>query len=443
MQLGLFQKQTMNLVMTTELRQAIALLQYSTIELAEFIQEQALENPLIELEEKTPDIHTVERYEPSDKRSNSSNPNEYVDPLDFICSESQDLREELLEQVRFSQINEEERTVLNYLVLSLDDNGFLPLTNTEIANMLNLSEESIHYYIDLLQQLEPIGVGARNLKECLLLQALAYYPDEPLISRVITDYLDLLANKKWQEISRTLDISLSAFKEIFNRIQCLDPRPGANMDHTGQAGYLYPDILIDKDESGEYTIALNDNYIPRIQVNQQYMNFINNKNETAKYVSKKYKSYMWLINSIEQRRSTILKIARVIADKQRDFLENGFASLDAMTLKEVADEIDMHESTVSRATSNKVIRTPAGSFEMSRLFSSKLGKNAEDNTSSTKVKILLKQYIDQENKCKPYSDQKIADYFKKENGITISRRTIAKYREELNILSSAKRKEIV
>lgn len=443
MQLGLFQKQTMKLVMTTELRQAIALLQYSTIELSEFIQDEALENPLIELEEKTPDVHIEERYELAYRHSKSGDANERVDPLDFITSENYDPREELLEQVRFAPVSEQERTILNYLVLNLDDNGYLPLTNTEAAHMLNIDEENIQYYIDLLQQLEPVGVGARDLRECLTLQALAFFPDEPIIAQVITDYLGLLADKKWQEISRVLDISLAEIKEIFSRIQILDPKPCAKIDHTGQAGYLYPDILIDKNEHAEYTIALNDNYVPNIQVNQQYMNLINNKNDTSKYISQNYKRYMWLINSIEQRRSTILKIARVIADKQRDFLENGFASLQAMTLQDVADEIDMHESTVSRATNNKVIRTPAGSFEMSRLFSSKLGKSDGDNTSSTKVKILLKQYIEEEDKHKPFSDQKIADYFQKENGIAISRRTVAKYREELNILSSSKRKEIV
>src|SRR5699024_761293 len=145
-------------------------------------------------------------------------------------------------------------------------------------------------------QLEPIGVGARDLQECLTLQTQVYYPDEPMISQVITDYLGLLADKKWQQISRSLDISLTEIKEVLTRIQSLNPRPLAKIADTGQASYLYPDILIDKDEDGAYTIALNDDYIPKIQLNQQYMNLINHKNDTAKYVSKNYKRYMWLIN---------------------------------------------------------------------------------------------------------------------------------------------------
>src|SRR5699024_1451782 len=196
-------------------------------------------------------------------------------------------------------------------------------------------------------------------------------------------------------------------------------------------------------DNGNYIVSLNDNYIPKIHLNQEYMPVLKGKSETPKYVNQNYKEYMWLINSIEQRRNTILKLAKVMVKKQRDFLKNGFASLQAMTLKEVADEIEMHEASVSRAASNKVIRTPAGYVETSRLFTSCLGRSDGSNGSSAKVKILLTEFIDKEDKKQPYSDQKIADYFKLENGITISRRTVAKYREELNILSSAKRKDIV
>jgi len=441
-QLGLVQKQTMNLVMTTELRQAIALLQYSTIDLSQFIQEQSMENPLIELEDKPADIHVEERYEPAFTRSGNSSDDEPVSPLDFIKSESNGLWEDLLEQAQFLNVSKEERLILHYLILNLDDNGYLQITTSEVAQQLKISQEKAEKSIQTLQQLEPIGVGARNLQECLLLQAKAYYPDEPIICEIITDHLELLGNKKWQELSRLLNISLTKIKKVADCIQTLDPKPCSGMSNPSPANYLYPDILIDK-ENEKYIVSLNDSYLPKMNVNQEYMNLINNKNETSKYVSDQYKRFMWLVNSIEQRRTTILKITKVIVEKQRSFLENGLSSLQAMTMKEVADEIDMHESTVSRATSNKVIRTPAGSFEMSQLFSSKLGKSDGNNASSTRVKFLLKQYIDEEDKRKPYSDQKIADYFKKKNGITISRRTVAKYREELKILSSAKRKEII
>lgn len=441
MQLGLFQKQTMNLVMTTELRQAIALLQYSSMELAEFLQEEAMENPLIELEEKSPDIRIEDKFEPNFSRPIRSNHDADVSPLDFIPSEDKGLWEDLLEQVQFLPIKEQERAILNYLVLNLDENGYLTISTTEVAGILSTDVEMVEHCVETLQDLEPIGIGARDLRECLLLQAQAYYPEDTYVEQVIKDHLDLLANKKWQDIARTLNITLKDVKKIAERIQTLHPKPCARMNNT-PANYLHPDITIEKD-NGKYIVSLNDHYIPKIHLNQDYMPLLKGKNDTSKYVNQNYKKYMWLINSIEQRRNTILKIAKVIVKKQRDFLENGFSSLQAMTLKDVADEIDMHESTVSRATSNKVIRTPAGSFELSRLFTSSLGKSDGSNASSTKVKILLKEFINKEDKRKPYSDQKIADYFKKESGITISRRTIAKYREELNILSSAKRKEIV
>lgn len=442
MELGLYQKQTMNLVMTTELRQAIALLQYSTIELSKFIQEQATENPLIELEEKSLTIRFEDKYEPAYRKSYRNNDNEEsVSPLDFIASNDRGMCEDLLEQAGWLEISDQERKILQYLILNLDDNGYLTLPISEAAEQLSIAESEIENGIGFLQQLEPVGVGARNLKECLLLQAKEYYPDDKLLTIIINDYLDMLANKKWQEISRRLHISLEEIKQVYDCIQTLDPKPCSNFSNASTR-YLYPDITIEK-INGVYTISMNDNYLPNIHVNQQYMNLLNKENDASKYIKDNYQKYIWLTKSIEQRRSTILKITEVIVDKQREFLENGFAALQPMTLKDVADEIGMHESTVSRATNNKVIRTPNGSYEMRRLFTSKLGKNDGSNASSAKVKLLLKEYIESEDKRKPHSDQKIAEYFKKQNGITISRRTVAKYREELHILSSSKRKTIV
>lgn len=433
MQLGLTQKQTVNLVMTTELRQAIDLLQYSTIDLSKMIQEQAMENPLIELEES---------YEPRFTRKTASPSSESVNPLDFIKTKENRLQENLIEQVQFLNITDQERSLLRYLIFNLDDNGYLPMTAAEIIDELKISEDMVEKCIQRLQQLEPIGVGARDLRECLLLQAAAYYPDEPVMEKVIRDYLEPLANKKWKKMASQLNLSLTEIKRILQYIQTLNPRPCAGLTSLPAEQYVYPDIVIDRN-NGKYTVSMNDTYLPKIHLNKDYMGLLDRKNDTSKYISEQYKKFMWLVNSIEQRQATILKIVQVIIEKQRTFLENGLSSLKAMTMKEVAEEIHIHESTVSRATRNKFIRTPAGFFELSKLFSSKLSSsNGDDNTSSTTVKIMLQQYIHEEDKRKPYSDQKLADYFKNQ-GITISRRTVAKYREELNILSSSKRKEIV
>src|SRR5690625_2687230 len=241
MQLGLFQKQTMNLVMTTELRQAIALLQYSSMELSEFIQEEAMENPLIELEEKSPEIRVEEKYEPSFSRSVRSNHDEDVSPLDFIPNEDKGLWEDLLEQVQFLPIKEQDRMILNYLVLNLDDNGYLTITNEEVATMLSTNEETVEHCVEILQDLEPIGIGARDLTECLLLQAQAHYPGDTNIELVIRDHLDLLANKKWQDIAHTLNITLKDVKKVAEQIQTLTPKPCARMNNA-TVSYLYPDI---------------------------------------------------------------------------------------------------------------------------------------------------------------------------------------------------------
>ena len=192
----------------------------------------------------------------------------------------------------------------------------------------------------------------------------------------------------------------------------------------------------------EFTFHLNDGYLPAIHMNKDYSQYLHVKNDASKYMNTQYKNYQWLLSSIEQRRNTIIKIVHVLLERQEDFFKNGFRSLKPLTLKEVADEIEMHESTVSRATTNKVIQTPFGSFDLRLLFTSKL-ETADGNTiSQTKMKTLLENFIAQENKFKPYSDQKIAEYFNAEQGITISRRTISKYREELRIPPSSKRKDI-
>src|SRR5690625_1543808 len=228
-----------------------------------------MENPLIALDEKPPEIRDEVNYEPSFSRSVRSNHDEDVSPLDFIPNEDKGLWEDLLEQVQFLPIKEQDRMILNYLVLNLDDNGYLTITNEEVATMLSTNEETVEHCVEILQDLEPIGIGARDLTECLLLQAQAHYPGDTNIELVIRDHLDLLANKKWQDIARTLKITLKDVKRIAEQIQTLNPKPCARMNNT-TASYLYPDITIEED-NGHYVVSLNDNYIPKIYLNQEYM----------------------------------------------------------------------------------------------------------------------------------------------------------------------------
>lgn len=432
MELVLQQKQTLNLVMTAELRQAIELLQYSNYELYQFLEEQALENPLLELVEQDNDA-TYNRNGSHRKTAGVA-----LDMTEFLADDEKGMRDILLEQARWMEVEQSEWYLLQYLILNLDENGYLPLSETEIMQHLKISEQEVHRGIKLLQQLEPIGVGARNLQECLLLQVKRLYPEKQLVQAIIGNYLESLANKKWQQIAKELDISLIEVKEINAFIQTLDPRPCSNLT-TPSIDYLHPDIVVEENE-GHFNISFNDRFIPEIRFNNSYSSLLTN--ELPSYVQTQYKNYQWLKKSLEQRQTTILKIMNVIIEKQLGFFRQGFAALQPLTLKDVASEIDMHESTVSRATANKVIQTSKGSFHLRMLFSSKLKNDQGVGASQTKVKLLLKEMIQKEDKYKPLSDQKISEHFKKEENIVVSRRTIAKYREELNIPSSSRRKEL-
>ncbi len=434
MKLVLQQKQQLNLVMTTELRQAIALLQHSTQDLYEYLKEQELENPLIELVEKT------DSYNYAENRSKAVQSNEdYVNPLDFVANKERNIREVLMEQVSFKSLSEKMKEQLNYLILNLDGKGYLPFNKIELREQLDIDESRLEDLISKLQSLEPIGVGAEDWADCLRIQLDYYYPDEALAKKIVLSYLNELANKKWQAISKAENVSLQEIDSAFEIIRSLNPRP-VNIDADSEVNLVTPDIIVEYDnEIKSYTIKLNDHYIPDIRFNHSYTNQGDQLND---YIQNQFKKYQWLKNSIEQRRSTIMKIMNVLLNKQSDFFSEGLKGLKPLTLKEVAILIDMHESTVSRATDNKIIQTSLGTFELKSLFSTRLQTTSGEDTSQTQVKSVLESIIKGEDKYKPLSDQKLAEQMKITNGIKISRRTIAKYRDELNIPSSSRRKEI-
>lgn len=432
------QQQSLKLIMTTELRQAIEILQLSTYELYQFIHEQVQENPFIELKEK----------EQSNTYSNQTLPKkvnyqpEEVNPVDFISAHEPTMYRKLLDQLTWLDLQEKERQLVHYLILNLDENGYLTINFADVCNRFQIDQSEFEKAISILQDFEPIGIGARNLAECLLIQVKKLYPQKKLLIPLIKNYLQQLADKQWSKVSEKLNISLYEVKELFECIQTLNPRPASNLGDV-KIDYVTPDIIIEHGEDmNSFVITLNDHYVPSLYFNKGYSDELIQSAEMSHYVTNQYKKYQWLQQSIEQRRNTILKIIQVIIEKQSDFFKNGFRSLEPLTLKEVADEIDMHESTVSRATSNKIIQTPVGTFELRNLFSTKLSTSDGIDTSQTKVKSLLQEMINKEDKFRPLSDQKIAECLKKEKGIQVSRRTIAKYRDELNIPSSSKRKEI-
>lgn len=438
MELILQQKQTINLTMTTELRQAIELLQYSTYDLLQHIREHEQENPFIELVERSPGSSTSS----GSSRQRSFNTEE-VDPIDFIPSDDENVYEDLISQVAWMDIAESEKELLEYLILNLNESGYLQLSAEDICQELNIDVSIVNQAISRLQELEPIGIGGRNLVECLLIQAKHFYPDEEVVHLIIENHLEDLANRKWEAIRSELNISLKDIKQAHKLIQTLDPKP-ATVISNERVEYLDPDIIVDIDEvTGNFQVHLNDYYVPDIRFNQSSIQGVNNADaEVSRYINEHYKQYQWLINSIKQRRDTILKIMEVLLSEQAEFFHLGLKKLKPLTLQDVADRIEMHESTVSRATANKIVQTPQGAFELRKLFSTRLNTTSGENTSQTTVKMMLQDVVDKEDKHKPLSDQKIADLLKEEKGVKISRRTVAKYRNELNIPSSTRRREI-
>ena len=429
MELVLNQRQEQSLIMTFQLRQAIELLQYSTYDLYQYIKEQELENPLIELEDSKDFSHNERSTR---KVVSSSSTNQLID---LVISRDICMREKLFMEAKLLFKQKEDQKLLQYIIYNLDDSGYYRIKDRDPFDIKAI-ESGIH----LLQEIGPVGIGARSLQECLLLQITYEFPEEKLVKILLENHFDLLANRKWNKIARLMKISLADVKLLYDFIQTLNPKPSLSFSDES-VEYLNPDIIV-KYKEGNLTYYLNDGYLPEIHFNNEYAGLLQVKDETSKYINNQYTHYKWLLRSIEQRRSTISKIVKVLLEKQKSFFTEGFCALKPLTLKDVAAEIDMHESTVSRATMHKVIQTPRGSFDLKSLFTSKLDTVDGSSISQTEVKELLSSFIKNENKTKPLSDQKIADHLNNENGINISRRTISKYREELNIASSSLRKEI-
>lgn len=429
MELGLVQKQTTQLVMTTQLRQAIAILQYSTIELMEYIKEESLENPLIEL-------HTPS-WE-AGIRSTNAYGGERTDPLDYVAERGKSLNDELHEQVRCLNLSHNEANIIHYMIDNIDETGYLRTRDQEVISQFQMTEQEFEDALHVLQSLEP-GIGGRNLAECLCLQLNATSRVHNLARKLVTENLKALAERKFRELSKEYGVKLEDIQRASDIIATLDPRPGSKW-YTDKPHYVSPDIII-QENNENYTIKLLDDDLPSMKISSAYQSF--DKGEVAHYIKGKYQQVNWLIKSIEQRKQTLRSIMEVFIGRQIPFLKNGLSDLKPFTLKEVAMEAGVHESTVSRAIKNKYVQTPQGLFALKDLFTSRLAGETETGTSSSSVKILIKKFVEQEDKKKPLSDQKIVEALHIQNGIKVSRRTIAKYREELSIPGSSRRKRFL
>lgn len=439
--------QTQKLVMTHELKQAIEILQYNSIELNEFINEELLNNPIIEkptTEEKSHDEidwKSLSNEMDRDRKTyNNVQAAEDVNYDNFVAGEDT-LNDYLKDQLKFTLLSDEQMEVALYIIENLDENGFLDLSNDEIGIKYNKESEEIESIIDVLQNFEPAGVVARSLKECLLIQACKKGVGDILVFEIIENFLDDLGNNRLNNIAKKLKVDIEAVKSAALYIRTLEPKPGREFSSMRDIRYIKPDVVVEKID-GEYVILVNDFTAPKLNISNYYrklLNDVDTTKDTSEYINTKLNQALKLIKSIEQRRNTIFRVVEAILDYQYEFFEKGKMYLKTLNLKDIANEIGVHESTVSRAVNGKYMQCSSGLYEIKYFFQSGVSSASGEGVSSQSIKDIISEMIAEENTKKPLSDQIISTRLK-DIGVKVSRRTVAKYRDELGIPSSSKRK---
>jgi RNA polymerase sigma-54 factor len=468
--------------MTPSLQQAIKLLQLSKLELQEVLNQELLENPLLEetaeevkpeeAEQETADQKTeadeeakkVETKE-QDKEKDSFDEidydayfQDYIEygynprmgeeheefPIENTLTRPPNLTDHLTWQLMMSDASPRIKEIGVFIIGNIDEDGYLRATNEEIAASAQYSAEEVDQALKAIQSLDPLGVGARDLRECLLLQLEFLEVDNPLVETIIRDHWEMFMQRHFAQLAKVLSIDMKTLEAIVEVIKHLDPKPGRKYSNE-RAIYVEPDVYVQK-VGDEYVIVLNEDGMPKLRINGSYRAMLNSMDskqdgETVNYIKDKIRSAVWLIKSLDQRQRTIYKVAESIVKHQREFLEKGIDYLRPLVLRDVADDIQMHESTVSRVVSNKYMHTPRGLFLMKYFFHSGIDSDTGEDISSLTVKKKIQSYITAEDPRKPLSDSKIMKILNDE-GINIARRTVAKYRDELNIPSSTDRKQI-
>lgn len=442
-------EQTQKLSMTPELIQAIQILQFNNQELVDYVQNELLENPVLEAE-KTYDAQEVDiraKIREADYEEQSFRQWEYApdDDDDYTYEqyawEEDTLTDYLLNQLQFSSLKGCKAKIGRYIIEAVDDNGYLTVSVEEIARALHVETEPVEEVLGFIQTFEPSGVAARNLRECLIIQLAAKGLLTEEIEYVIENMLEDLADNRIAHIAKTLGIKNQEVQQIADLIRTLEPKPGRLFSSGETVRYVVPDIFVEK-INGEYVVSNNDTSVPKLMVSSYYNKLTaeaGKDEELNKYLNDRFNAAVWLIRSIEQRKQTIFNVASAVVKYQQEFFDNGEKFLKTLTLKQIADEIGVHESTVSRSINGKYMQSPRGVFEMKYFFSSGVTGGDGGGVSSNSVKSIIKEIIAGEDPRKPYSDQDMVAILK-EKGIDISRRTVAKYREGMNILSSSKRR---
>jgi RNA polymerase sigma-54 factor len=365
--------------------------------------------------------------------------------LEQTLSTSESLSEHLMEQVRLSGMSEDEELIAVLIIGNLDEYGYLRnATVEEIAEDAEASVDDVEFILTEIQRFDPLGIAARDLQECLLIQVEKLYPEDMIVKHMILEHIPNLERKSYQKIAKALGCDLDRVTAGAKLISRLEPKPGREfLDH--EARYITPDIYIDK-VGDDYVAMLNEDGMPKLRISGYYRKELarqkeGKNNEVKDYIQDKLRGAMWLIRSIHQRQSTIMKVTESIIKFQRDFFDHGVEHLKPLVLRDVAEDINMHESTVSRVTTNKYVHTPRGTYELKYFFNSSITNLDGDDLASEAVKAKIKEIVVYESFKKPMSDAKIVEALAKD-GVDIARRTVAKYREALGILSSAKRKEM-
>ena len=475
-------KLSQRLVMTPSLQQAIKLLQMSKLELEEVLTQEMVENPLLEEEQEqegappaeetreaapeapapTPTISTETPPETKERDSfeeidfdsyfedyldSAYNPRQYEEteavPLENTLSTAPGLTEYLTWQLSMSDAPPAVREIATYLIGNLDEDGYLRVSREEIRAAGFSEDKDVEAALALVRSFDPPGVGASDLPDCLMLQIRALGIANPLIEKIITEHWPEFLNRQFAPLARTLGVGMSQLQAVVEIIKNLEPKPGRKYS-TERTIYVEPDVAVRK-IGDEYVIQLNEDGLPKLRISAAYRRMLRSGNgaigdEAAAYLKDKMRAAVWLIKSLDQRQRTIYKVADSIVRHQRAFLDHGIEHLRPLVLRDVANDIGMHESTVSRVVSNKYIHTPRGLFPMKYFFHSGIDSSTGDDVSSLSIKSKISRIISDEDSRRPYSDARIMQRLRAE-GIQIARRTVAKYREELRIPSSSQRKQ--
>jgi RNA polymerase sigma-54 factor len=471
LQQRLHTKLVQKLILTPSLQQAIKLLPMSTLELADMLNQEVVENPM--LEEVQPDeaqstdgtapeksegdadvsAPKVDSWDDGDYayffgdylddgyRARTQHEVKELPPIENTLSTASSLTDHLQWQLSLQTTEDAIRAIGDAIIGNLDDDGYLVASVDEIALMGDWTVDQVETTLRLVQSFDPIGVAARDLQECLWLQLRHIGQEGTPAEKIVTEHLRMLQNHQVPELAKKLGLAIDDLKQHIEIIRHLDPKPGSRFNRR-ESQYVIPDVYVIKVED-QYVAALNEDGLPQLRISPVYRRLLDksaeNAEETRAYVKDKFRSALWLIKSVEQRQKTIHKVATSIINFQKEFLDHGIEFLRPLVLRDVANDIAMHESTVSRVVTNKYMHTPQGVFEMKYFFHSGISSSYGDNVSSVTIKQRIRRIIEGEDPRKPMSDSKIVSILQKE-GLVLARRTIAKYREELKIPTSNQRK---